>query len=90
MRTFILSLGFAVLLGTVAHAATLPALRTAYDATATIDFGTTHFDSTVNADGQKERRTFDGKAGQQTVILRHDQGKNLPDHSGAEYRDQHG
>jgi hypothetical protein len=59
----------------IAQAATLPTLRTAYDATAAIDFGTTHIDSTVNADGQKERRTFDTKAVQQTVLIRHDQGK---------------
>jgi hypothetical protein len=57
------------------QAATLPALHTAYDATASIDFGTTHIDSTVNAQGPKEHRTFDGKVGQQTVIIRHDLGK---------------
>jgi hypothetical protein len=76
MRPALFFFALALLLDiTSPQAATLPALRTAYDAQAAIDFGTLHINSTVNADGPKERRIFDTESGQQTVIIRHDQGK---------------
>ena len=72
----ILLLAFLIIDGTqAARAATLPPLTTAYDADVSIDFGTTHLDSTVNAAGQKERHSFDTQTGKQTLIIRHDQGK---------------